>query len=140
MSTTDTIADEVSTNAAGLPVRFYPPRLSDSDLRELDGWADYCCCFAPEAPKLGAYLHCVCEFERERRAGCESGELIVEAYCMPLPTHTWSNAELVAAMSKIGGLVHGPKNPELSRLFDALDTVIQVEAMHRLSPLSESGN
>jgi hypothetical protein len=123
--------ESVVRNEVGMPVRYYPPRLSEADLQELEVWARYCQRQEPVAPLLSAYLHCLVEFENERRAAIEEGGQIVEAYLMPLPTHRWSNGEVIAAMSKLDAITR-MADSEVGELLGKLFTLVLVEAMHRL--------
>jgi len=134
MATTQNTTDETST-FNGLYVRFYPPELSESELYDLIYWAGVCVSSQPASHALSRYLLAVARLEGDRRESLEAGSPIVEVSMVPLPTHTWTNQQLVAAMTKCGAIAQATDG-EVGRLFGQLQTVINVEAMHRLDPNS----
>lgn len=121
-----------------LTVKFYPPRLSDTDVEHLEIWADRAIGQPAPAPRFAAYLTCVAEFERERRAAIDGGNEIVEAYMTPLPCGAWSNREVAHALGKITAIASSVDG-EMRNLFIALQHAIVAESQNRLDPQGPSG-
>lgn len=135
---TNTNADPLTTSDV-MPVKYYPPRLSDFDLKALDLWAERAMGEPTPAPRLAAYLSCVAEFERERRAAAESGGEVLEAYMTPLPCPAWSQREVAHALCKITAFAWNAASEETTELFKALENVIVAECQFRLDPQGPNG-
>jgi hypothetical protein len=132
-ATRNEIESQAVNQGATLPVKFYPPRLSDGELLDLDAWAERAIGQPAPAPRFAAYLHCVAEFERDRRAAIAAGNEIVEAYMTPLPCPAWSNREVAHSLAKVNAMARVVNGETLS-LCMALENAIIAECQHRLDP------
>lgn len=138
--TRNEIESQAVSHDATLPIKFYPPRLSDFDLRALDAWAERANSQPAPAPRFAAYLNCVAEFERERRAAVDEGGEVIEAYMTPLPCPAWSNREVAHALGKVCSITMTLESSELRELFEALEHAIVVECQYRLDPRGPNGS